>query len=606
MVQSVELLDENFTPVPKTLNISFDRAVCLREVNSSEPTDSYASDIVFKDDDTQIETTLQNTMFRRLGKSSVFLTDLISIVSPDPPLAMAVPGSLTTTPPHWSSFMARQAMAGTVSPGDGSYQIQKRRGTSTIDVQKARTRMVTITSATSNFDGITPSKDRISANVKWGAQGYVATKLINVSDSSIFTFDVFDGIRVTTDLGSISGLALGPERLGLKSDPVSSFPQSPSDIFKALVGSNQVVRPGLYRIRAKWSPYPGLASMTITDPNCDTDHPERAICVDDWIVSVGERILLTAETSAQTDLANTYFPQVYVAPRTPPAVNDYLSQVAATATQAYVAAGANVLVSTDTNLLHPYMTHTIKSTVPIPSDCVDSGQVENFIYGCTNNAAKFPLTDPDLDLASTPKSGLNLNTIYRGIARGPIGGGLFGWVDNLSKQPRNSDPSSWSAGNPSPDVIFLNRMVNVTVYEMAHGFGLVSGKPYLLHGAPPLPATMHAVDGKPVQTIGGLTWVETDSTGDLRHEPILDAQTAQWINDWIMQAGPFHWRYEDPAVGDSYDTPIPPALPQRWLALDRPLRFSLTSDWGGSTDRSIQQFFRERLPVCATGQRNCR
>jgi hypothetical protein len=206
-----------------------------------------------------------------------------------------------------------------------------------------------------------------------------------------------------------------------------------------------------------------------------------------------------------------------------PAVDSYLSQVAATATQAYAAAGANVLVSTDTNLLHPYMTHTIKSTIPIPSDCVDPGQVENLVYGCTNNAAKFPLTDPDLDLAPTPASGLNLNSIFRGIARGPIGGDLFGWVDNLPKQPRNSDPSSWSAGNPSPDVIFLNRLVNVTVHEMAHGFGLVSGKPYLLHGAPPLTATMHAVDGeaRPVQTIGGLTWVETDSTGDLRHEPIL-------------------------------------------------------------------------------------
>jgi hypothetical protein len=613
-VANSDLLDENFKPVNLTLNMSIDRVVYAREVDRQEAADSYQVDFILHDEDTSQETTLQNITMRRLGRTSTFMTDAISIVSPDEALApLGTPPG--TSLQRISPMMALKSIAGTVSPAPGRYTVKDRRNRGGTIVyhplRPAVTRLAEITAATPNFDGVTPggpldgpfpSRDHIEANVKWGANGYISTKLVNVDSDKIFTFDFWHGQRLTTDLES-GALPLGPPQSGNKGDQATF---GPNGSFKALVAPAETVKPGLYLLRAQWGQSASDASSSVGDPICVTDQRQAAVCDNEWVVSVGQRILLTLETdssgSAAADLANKYFPAVYVPPLVAPSVDSFIQQIVADATKLYTDVGANVILTTDDQMLKRYLTHRIKSSFPIPDDCA-KGQAEDIHYGCTNNDAAFPLLDPNLDLANSARTGIDLDSVYRGPARGYLPDGTVGWVDHLPVQARNQSPSSWSSTNLSPDVIFLNRLINTVAHESAHGFGLVSGEQYGLHGSPAGIATMESVDGKFAFSINGLVWLETPAPlGSLHHEPWNLSGSVG-----LMSAAPFRWRGLEPQVATTYDDPDASGNVSKWLLLDHPLRFSMSSDFVFlGPDQSVEQFFRERLPLCTQGLRSCR
>ncbi|MGA7992914.1 MAG: hypothetical protein WCC53_15875, partial [Thermoanaerobaculia bacterium] len=613
VVQSPELLDENFQRVTTTLNMSIDRAVYVREVDPVQTADTYQADVILKNDDTDVETGLQNVSFRRLGKSSVFLTDLISIVSPDPPPSMLAVAPLKSVATHWSSFMARQALVGPIAPPSGRYTVLQRRirsgSTATTKLQKALTRLVEITDATPNFDGVTSGRDRITATARLGANGWISTKLFNVDDDAVFTFDTWinasgQALNLTSDLRTMGGLPLGSAQNGITGD-TRTFPAS--GMFQTILPqghpeAGQTVKPGLYRLRAKWALNQSSAESTIGDPICVTDKPQFDVCDNEWIVSVGQRVWFDADSGAQTDLDATYLPAVYVAPLSRPTVDAFLAQVATGASQLFVDAGANLIVSTRSDLPRPFLTHRLRRSISRPDACVDPSTTQAVNYGCTNNEAAFPLIDPSLDLGATPLMGLNLETTYRGLAGSAL-------AENLPKVPRNADSALWSATNVSPDVVFRSRLVNLLAHEVAHGFGIVTAQKYRAHAAPSQDVGFKAVNGFVLVGIYTEMAVNTNASqhGDLRHEPILDSSVSGYESDWLMQARPDRWRHQMPTFNGTYDWPQSGVV-NYWLLFDRPLlRFSKSADFTALSlpDQSLEQFFRERVPLC-TGGRSCR
>ncbi len=604
-VVSTEILDENLRRTNKTLNFSIDRLFYLRETDLQETASSYGVDLVLEDQDTHNEITLQGVTMRRLGRSHTFMSDAISLDSPDSPIT----GLSEETPSHPLGTMGIRSMAGTISPPPARYIVKDRRnreGTQVTTVlHLATTRLATILNATSNFDGARPggplgggdpARDRIDGRVKWGANGYIATKLVNVDSDDTFTFDYWQGQAMTTDLRP-DGLLASVE-YGTKEE--ERVVPSDGSVFRALVGFDETVKPGLYRLRAKWALNPGSASSPILDVFCVTDRLQSEVCLNEWIISVGERVFLASDPEARNDLDQIYLPAVLDS-RTSSA---FLDAVANAATGLYESAGGNVFVSTDPQLLRPRLTHRIRRSYAIPDHCSEGG--EQLHYGCTNNAARFPLIDSDLDLAAPSLTGIDLSAVYNGKARGRTPSGAEDWVDHLPTQPRNLTPDTWSTTNLSPRDIFFNRVVNIFTHETAHGFGLVSGRQYALHGAPTATPTMHAVRGTIDVSIQGLIWSESDRAGDLFHEPILAGESPLGPESWLMQTAPFRWHGREPQVADEYDEPDANRQVTKWLLFDHPLRFSLTSDFFSSTDRSIQQFFRERIPMCTVETRFCR
>jgi hypothetical protein len=629
-VVGAELLNENFQRFNTTLNMSVDRVVYVRELNLSQAADSYSIDLVLHNEDTQVDTTLQNVTLRRLGRTTTFLSDAISVVSPDPPLT----GLRAVTTQGLESpllTLGLRSLAGTLSPPSGRYTFKDRRNENGNIVltylRRASTRLVEILDATSNFDGVTtgdplgganPARDRIEAQVQWGIDGYVGVKLFNVDSAAIFTFDYWNGNPLTTDLRSMSGLPFGPAQQGSKG--LQSVVPSGTP-FKALVGSGQTVNPGLYRIRAHWAPNATSALSADADPFCVTDRPNNPVCDNEWIVSVGQRVFLD-EASVSTPL------QAYLsAVGDPRAPMTFLDAVVASVNGNFSAAGANVLVTRDPNMLRPYLTHRVRPSITPPTLCQNPGQAEIFVLGCTNKLVHFPLVDPNLDLGADVTQGINLEMIYNGPAKGPAGssqGGppvppIFvnnGFAYHIPIRNANASPP-WSDQNPSPATVFFNRVVNIASHEIGHGLGLMNGQIYNKHGIPPQQVSLKAIVGN--LSIQG--YVENPVTTELVHEPIDKTgggfgESDDRSNQWLMQIAPFRWANQDPYYPDQYDTPTPPSTPNKWLVMDRPLHFSLSSEWiagqfddGTGTDFSIQQFFGERLPICigvGGSKRSCR
>jgi len=605
-VVAAELLNEGFQRFDDTLNMSVDRLVYVRELNPNETTDSYAIDLVMHNEDTQADATLQNVTLRRLGRSLTFMSDAISIVSPDPPLVGL--GSAATqgmTPAEASPLLTYgiRSVAGTISPTSGRYTFKDRRAgkIALTKIHRASTRLVEILNATPNFDGMTPgdplgganpARDRIEASVSWGVDGYVGIKLFNVDSDAIFTFDYWgQGTPLTTDLRVLGGLAFGPAEQGTKGQQriVPSGSQ-----FKALV-AGETVWPGLYRIRAHWAPNATSALSKDADPFCVTDRPQAPVCDNEWIVSVGQRILLDIEGVAKDSLGGSNGNLSAVGDsRTPDA---FLDSVATVVTQDYAAASGNVVVTRDSGMLRPYLRHLIRDTMTA-SDCaiVPAGRP---LYGCTNTAAAFPLKDPNLDLAVDVGQGINRDHIYRGVSRAPDGT----YPDHLPQQPRNTAPNSCNpTSNPCPSDVFFNRFVATVAHETAHGFGITSPFQYFVHGMPATPAATNCVAGS-INDFGN--WREIPCGNDRQHEPIL----GEWLTEplaegWVLQSAPYRWHWHTPTEGDAYDQI---SSPQHWLVFDRSMWFSRASDYQGhGEDRSLQRFFNERVPVCFQGNRACR
>jgi hypothetical protein len=232
---------------------------------------------------------------------------------------------------------------------------------------------------------------------------------------------------------------------------------------------------------------------------------------------------------------------------------------------------------------------------------IDCSSTLPLFYGCTSLAAKFPLQAPNLDLATTAGQGISLFQVYH--APVPDNAHIH---DPL--QPRNATADTWSAENPSPSDIFLNRLANIVTHEMAHGFGLVSGKVYPRHASfSGLTASMIAVNSSDIEHV---YFESPPITGDNAHEPIkeptpypFDRPVGQTL---LMQAGPYRWRDGFPTQTSDYMIGNPPTTPN-WQCFDRPLTFSRSSYFPGTQpDYSIELFFWERLPVCTEGARGCR
>jgi hypothetical protein len=361
------------------------------------------------------------------------------------------------------------------------------------------------------------------------------------------------------------------------------------------------VKSGLYKIRAQWGKTQPAAEAPSEDFVCHTDKPEFPVCVHEWIVSVAQRILLTIDDDAKAggdpDNLTAYLNAVQ-APN-PPTLNrtpdGFLQAVAARATSTFTAVDANVLVSTDSQIPRPFMTHRVRKHMT----SVDCSSTATLFYGCTNPVQpKFPLQDPNVDLASTAGQGISLFHVYH--APVPDNAHIH---DPL--QPRNATADTWSADNPSPTDVFLNRLTNLVTHEMGHGFGLVSGKSYPVRTAGF--ASMKAVD----VSMYGPVYFEVPTTGDLRHEPIMDPTPYSWGThvgqQLLMQAGLFRWKNGLPSQTSDYLAGEPPT--PNWQCFDRPMTFSKSawfSDPQVQPDVSIERFFWERLPLCAEGVRGCR
>jgi hypothetical protein len=227
-------------------------------------------------------------------------------------------------------------------------------------------------------------------------------------------------------------------------------------------------------------------------------------------------------------------------------------------------------------------------------------------YGGTDSGAEFPLKKPDLDLAPSKPSGISLEAVLNGWSRAVDGT----WQPFLPTRVSNTPPNSCSApSNPCPQDVFFGRLVNVVAHETAHGFGITSRRPYFLHGRPATSAITNAV-GNDIDLLGHYFEDPNPDLGVSQyHEPIwgpLDGglgfgQLSFQSNTWLMQWGMFRWKNQVIDVGLSYDDP------NNWLVFDRPLRFSLTSDYPAPrTDQSLEQFFKERVPLCAFANRGCR
>jgi hypothetical protein len=615
-VVTAELLNEDLQRFDPALNMSIDRVVYVRETDPSETADAYTVDVVMHDEDTQADTTLQNVTLRRLGRSQSFMSDAISVISPDPPLAGLTTLNLEAVEAR-SPLAARgiRSVAGTLSPTPGRYTVKDARQRASslvyIPLHKATTRLVEILDATPNFDGVTGGRaldetwsgtgpappvrrDRIEARVKWGANGFVAAKLFNVDSEEIFTFDYWNDEPLTTDLRAMGGLLISAEP-GLQGEE-RILPSSGQ--FRALLG-NDTVKPGLYRITAKWGKTAFGASSATVDPFCVTDKPSYAVCDNEWISSVGQRIYLEVEAGAR-EILPSYLQAVGDARDR----DEYLTAIAAAVTDKFAAAGANVVVTTDPTTSHPRLRHLLRQSLGQPGQSPE-------VYGQTSGAA-FPLGKPDADLATQLTDGISLEAAYMGWSHGTA----VLWKSFPPMRVSNTAPNVCFStsdrkvpSNPCPSTILFDRIANMVTHETGHGFGICNA-PYLVHGKPATETHLNAVAAG---VVGG-TYLENPNmppSAIYLHEPILDAvhgnstgfgQFSEQSAEWVMQWGMYRWNEQTIDVGSTFDTYVPP---NSYLVFDRPLRFSASRDYGKS-DMSLARFFRERVPICSDHERRCR
>ena len=263
-MHGVKLLNEDLAPITKTLNMSLNRAVYLQEIDPDKDGDSYQSDVVLHNEDTQEDFTLSNVTFWRLGKTPSFLTGLITVVSPDPPLAPPAAAWNEGISMQLDARVQNTSPAGTLSPSRGRYTLLNRstgENVRLLKVQTAATRLVEITNATPNFDAVTEGEDlgdrrKIQADVKWNADGWVDLRLTNVDNAAVFTFDYWEGQPLTTDLRAGGGKQVCSPKISTR-DMVLHLPESNDPPFQAVVdmdGDTKVtVKPGLYRLVARYS-----------------------------------------------------------------------------------------------------------------------------------------------------------------------------------------------------------------------------------------------------------------------------------------------------------------------------------------------------------------
>ncbi|NLH11836.1 MAG: hypothetical protein GX464_10915, partial [Holophagae bacterium] len=236
-------------------------------------------------------------------------------------------------------------------------------------------------------------------------------------------------------------------------------------------------------------------------------------------------------------------------------------------------------------------------------------------YGQTRIDVKFPLLDPDALLATSSEEGISRKVVFMAPSWG-----IFpdGWPEHLPKQEYRNYPNCQSPDNPCPAEVLLNRYVTLVAHETAHGLGIVTPTQYLAHGAPPVPASLNSFKAYRNPVDGAYTEEPAPEDPDGFHEPLLEPQgfgvTSSQANSWLMTWGLIRWNNTLPFEGASYDTNPDPGnsawQPVRWLMFDRPLRFSLSTDYllvsPPRVDRSIQRFLDERVPLCQLGRRECR
>ena len=328
---------------------------------------------------------------------------------------------------------------------------------------------------------------------------------------------------------------------------------------------------------------------------------------------MGQRVFLGVEPTALANLGQD-LEAVTPAGGTAESALAFLSRVAIEVTARYQAASGNVVARADSSsegFPRPFLAHELRDSLP------DSGglvPVPN--YGCTNPDARFPLRNPDLDLAPTTDQGISRALLFSAPSWGLSGE----WEDHLPKQTGRNDPFCQSPGNPCAPEILFNRYVAVFAHETAHGFGVLTPKSYLTHGTPPVPATMQAFTTGFRELTGEYQEEPAllSANSDQFHEPInKSAGFGKWsaqANEWLMTWAAIRWNSTEPRERGVYDVnpdPSNPAWqPSHWLVFERPLRFSLTEDYFQDypprTDQSIQRYFRERVPLCLLGRRDCR
>jgi catechol 2,3-dioxygenase-like lactoylglutathione lyase family enzyme len=123
VVPGSQILNEEMKPVTKTLNLSINRGIYIREVNPPESSDSYAVDLIIRDQDSGEEARLPITLWR-LGRTPMFRSLLVTVITPDEPL--------TPETKQWNENVATKTMpsllfapsAGQLKPGPGVKEIR--------------------------------------------------------------------------------------------------------------------------------------------------------------------------------------------------------------------------------------------------------------------------------------------------------------------------------------------------------------------------------------------------------------------------------------------------------------------------------------------------
>ena len=549
-VHGIKLLDEDLALVSKTLNMSINRAVTLQEIAPGRAEDSYQADVVLHNEDTDEDSTLSNVTFWRVGKTPFFMTGLITIVSPDLPLAPPTAAWNTAVSEQLDARLQGASPAGTLSPSRGRYTLLNRstgENVKLVQVQRAATRLVEITGATPNFDAVTEGEGfadrrKIQADVTWGADGWVDLRLTNVDNASVFTFDYWqdgdDLVELTTPLRTTGGMPVCPPRNSTRGATLRLPDESQGandPPFRAVVGTDNgtdvTVKPGLYRLVATYSAKPPGGSPTTPELYCDSDKPGQPLCRNEWVVSVGQRIFVEVEPAAKDNL-QTDLGQVVLPGGTPEPALAFLDRVATQVTQRYQEASGNVTVRiglAPAGIPRPFLTHVIKDSLE------RIGQMP-YNYGQTRIDVKFPLLDPDALLATSSEEGISRKVVFMAPSWGVHSGG---WPEHPPKQPGRNYPLCGSLANPCPGEILFNRYVSVVAHETAHGLGILSSKQWFQHGSPPEPASLSAfLTGPPP---GGGVYQESPATeaSDLFHEPLLSASGGFGVesphaNAWIM------------------------------------------------------------------------
>jgi hypothetical protein len=608
-VVAAELLNEELQPVTHPLNMAIDRVVYVREIDFNETADSYQVDLVLKDEDSSVETTLQNVTMRRVGKTAAFVSDAISIISPDEPLQpLGVTGQ-----PSADSLVAKlrlKSLAGTLSPTSGSYQaLSRRNGPSmqTKNLQKALTRHVRITDATANFDGITAgigtaAQDQILANVTFGRAGWAAARIFNVSSSAIYTFDRWPqtdlGQWLTTPLGS-DGMVMGSTQQGQLGSQLVLGPSGGQPFVP--IQNGQTLWPGLYRIWVIWGKTADLASQSLGPPAviCDSDKLTVPLCENEWIVSVGQRVFLDIDADASSDLGA----DLSTIPNESRSQGQFVRDLAEAVSQKFLDAGGNVRVVADAAPLRPYLRHVIRKAMPTGSPLAP-------VYGMTSHQALFPLKDPNLDLGEGTDTsyGVNLAQIFEGRALGAESSDDTFTVHSPMRQANSSTCGDRFSSNPCPKDVFFNRFLAVVAHETAHGLGLQSTDTFQAHGQPAAVRQNNAtgIDARFV----GLDFVYEEVAPGVysfgNHEAFDLAGLGfgdQGAPPWIMQWGVMRWNGLRPDSRGAYDN-----VGATWLVFDRNMWFSKKSEYEsrGLPDGSTESYLKERIPLCAPQTRACR